>query len=320
MLNKGFRILFLFVLFLFIFSHSHGSEKVVVMVNGAPITEADVERQIDIELPKVLYHDNITEERRLKYREKAIEDLIVRELLYQEARREGITVKRSKVDEVFYSYKMQYGGEEGLKKALGVKELDVDKIKKEIEKTLVIDEFEKSYIEKKAGITDAELREYYEKNRESFREPDKVRLREIFISVPYDADYKTIEEKRKKAEDVMKRIKMGEDFADLAWKYSDDPYAVKGGDIGYMHRGRLSPELEEVAFRLKPKEVSGLIEVKAGFFIIKVEDFVSSRLIGFDEIKNKLRKELYDKRRKEIKEDIIRRAREKATIEVRENR
>lgn len=311
MLNVTCQIL---IAILFLYSSAIASERIVATVNGVPITEAEVERQIELELPKVLYHDNITEEKRLKYREKAIEELIIRELFYQEAKEKGIKVQGSKVKEVFNSYKAQYGGEEGLKKALNVKELDTEGIKKEIEKTLIVDEFERSYIENNSRITDAELKEYYEKNKDSFREPDKIRLREIFVSVPYDADYKTIEEKKKKADDILKRIKAGEDFADLAWKYSEDPYAVKGGDIGYMHRGRLSPELEDVAFKLKPGEVSGLIEVKAGYFIIKVEDFISSRLIGFNEIKDKLRKDLQDKRKKEVREELIKRLKAKAII------
>ncbi len=319
MLNVKFKkTIYLFILVSLVFSNGYASEKIVAMVNGVPISEADVERQIETELPKVLYHDRITEEKRLKYREKAIEDLILKELFYQEAKEKGIKVQRSKVNEVFESYKKQYGSEEDLKNALARMNLDIDGLLKKIEKDLVVDEFKRIYIEEKSRISESELKEYYEKNKDRFQEPEKVKLREIFISVPYDADYKTIEQKRAKAEEVLKRIKAGEDFSDLAWKYSEDPYAVKGGDIGYIHRGRLAPELEDVAFRLKPDEVSGLIDVKAGYFIIKVEDIISSRLIGFDEIKDKLRKTLEDKKMQELREELIKGLKVKAKIDYRQ--
>lgn len=315
MLNVKFKkTIYLFILVSLVFSNGYASEKIVAMVNGVPISEADVERQIETELPKVLYHDHITEEKMLKYRGKAIEDLILKELFYQEAKEKSIKVQRAKVKEVFESYKRQYGSEENLQNALARMNLDIDGLLKKIEKDLVVDEFKRIYIEEKSRISEAELKEYYEKNKDSFQEPEKVRLREIFISVPYDADYKTIEQKKAKAEEVLEKAKAGEDFAELAWKYSEDPYAVKGGDIGYIHRGRLAPELEDVAFKLKPGEVRGLIEVKAGYFIISVEDFIPSRLLGFDEIKDKLRDDLENKREKKIREELIKRLKEKAVI------
>jgi peptidyl-prolyl cis-trans isomerase C len=307
-------LLALFALLTLSVSPPHASDKIVATVNGAPITEAEVERQIERILPQSLYHGNITEEKRLKYREKAIEELILRELLYQEAKEKGVKVNRSKVKEVLEFYKKQYGSEDKLVEAIKRIHLDIEGLKKEIEKDLVVAEFKRVYIEGKSKVSEAELIEYYEKNRENFREPDKVKLREIFIAVPYDADYETIEKKKVKAEAVLKKAKAGEDFAELAWKYSEDPYAVKGGDIGYIHSGRLAPELEKTAFKLKPGEVSGLIEVKAGYFIIKVEEIIPSKLLDFDEIKDKLRKDLENRRKKEIRQELIKRLKEKAVI------
>jgi len=292
----------------------HASDEVVATVNGVAITEAEVQRQIVKLLPRVRYHRNVTPERRKRYRKRAIEDLIVRELFYQEAKNRGMEVERSKVKEVLDSYIKRYKDKEKLQEALKVVGLDLDGLKDEIEKDLIVAEFEDTFIKKKAEVSEEELKRYYEKNRESFREPDKVKLREIFIAVPYDADYETIQKKKARALEVLKKVEAGEDFAGLAWNYSEDPYAVKGGDIGFVHRGRLEPAIEEVAFRLKKGQTSGLIEVKAGYFIIKVEDFIPSRLLGFDEIKDKLRKKLEAKRRREIREELIKELKKKAVI------
>jgi peptidyl-prolyl cis-trans isomerase C len=292
-------------------------DRVVALVNGVAITEDAVQREIEVELPKTLYHGNITEERKKAYREKAIENLIVRELFYQEAKATGIKVKRSKVNEVFESYKKQYGSKEKLKKALEGINLDIEGFKKEIEKNLIVNEFIRLNVEEKAVVSEKELKEYYERNIESFREPQKVRLREIFIGVPYDADYEAIRKKKDKAEEALKKVKAGSDFSIIAREYSEDPYAVKGGDIGYIHYGRLDPELEKVAFSLKPGDVSDIIEAKAGYFIIKVEESVPSRLLGFDEVKGRLKKTLEGKKRQELREELIKTLKSKATIDYR---
>lgn len=293
-------------------------DRVVVIVNGVAITEDAVQREIEVELPKTLYHKNITEERKKAYREKAIENLIVRELFYQEAKATGIKVKRSKVNEVLGSYKKRYGSKEKLREALKNINLDEEGFKKEIEKNLVVNEFIRLNVEEKAVVSEKELKEYYEKNIESFREPQKVKLKEIFIGVPYDADYRTVKKKKDKADEVLKKAKAGIDFAKLAYDYSEDPYAVKGGDIGYIHYGRLDPEIEKVAFSLKPGELSDIIEAKAGYFIIKVEESVPSRLLSFDEVKGRLKRTLEAKKKEQIKEELSKTLKAKATIDHRQ--
>lgn len=289
-------------------------DRIVALVNGVAITEDAVQREIEVELPKTLYHKNITEERKKAYREKAIENLIVRELFYQETKSTGIKVQRSKVNEVFDSYKKRYGSKEKLKEALKNINLDIESFKKEIEKNLIVNEFIRLNIEEKAVVSEKELKEYYKKNIESFREPEKIRLREIFIGVPYDADYETIKKKKDKAEEVLKKARAGIDFSIIAREYSEDPYSVKGGDIGYIHYGRLDHEIEKVAFNLKPGEVSDIIEVKAGYFIIKVEESVPSRLLSFDEVKGRLKRTLEAKKKEQIKEDLSRTLKAKAII------
>lgn len=290
------------------------ADNVVALVNGIAITEDAVQREVEIRLPRTLYHGNITEERKKVYRDKAIENLIVRELFYQEAKSTGIKVQRSKVNEVFDSYKKRYVSKEKLKEALENINLDIESFKKEIEKNLLINEFIRLNIEEKARVSEKELKEYYEKNIESFREPEKIRLREIFIGVPYNADYETIKKKKDKADEVLKKAKSNSEFAKLAQDYSEDPYAVKGGDIGYIHYGRLDHEIEKVAFNLKPGEVSDIIETKAGYFIIKVEEFIPSRVLSFDEIKDNLEMTLKAKKKEELSEELIKGLKAKAII------
>jgi len=131
-------------------------------------------------------------------------------------------------------------------------------------------------------ITEADIDGYYKAHREDFTE---VRARHILIATSptpaeKDDEDKTDEKKplskdeaRKKAETILERIHKGEDFATLAKDNSDDPGSkTSGGDLNYFSRGRMVPEFEQAAFSLKPGQISGLVETKFGFHIIKVED------------------------------------------------
>lgn len=100
----------------------------------------------------------------------------------------------------------------------------------------------------------------------------EIRARHILI-IPRSGDDKGDFDARVKAEELLSRIKKGEDFATLAVKYSDDPgSAKKGGDLGFFTTGMMVPEFEKVAFTLKPGEVSGLVKTPYGYHIIKLED------------------------------------------------
>jgi len=97
---------------------------------------------------------------------------------------------------------------------------------------------------------------------------------------------------------------------------SEDAYRVKSGDVGYMHKGRMLPEIEEAAFRLKVGEVSDLIKAENNWFIIKLEDKKPEHQLSFEEVKDKLKKELETTRAQELKEAWITDLRAKAKIEV----
>lgn len=102
--------------------------------------------------------------------------------------------------------------------------------------------------------------------------PGSIRASHILISykgAEHSSATRTKEEARQLAEDLLRRIRAGESFEDLARTYSDCPTAEKGGDLGFFKRGRMVKPFEDAAFALKPGEVSGIVETKFGYHIIK---------------------------------------------------
>ncbi|NIR16479.1 MAG: peptidylprolyl isomerase, partial [Desulfobacterales bacterium] len=92
-----------------------------------------------------------------------------------------------------------------------------------------------------------------------FKMPESRRLREILIKVDPSAPEETWQKKKEYTEGILKRARSGEDFRTLAWNYSTDKYRVKEGDLGVVHEGRLQPELQEIAWKMKAGEISDVI-------------------------------------------------------------
>lgn len=135
-------------------------------------------------------------------------------------------------------------------------------------------------------IPDADVQRYYQSNQSQFRVEERVEVSHILVR----ADATNKEEKRKKADGVLTRLKGGADFAALARENSDDPgSASKGGNLGYIVRGQTVPEFEKAAFSLEPGKLSELVETTFGFHILKVGKHEQARLRPLEEVSPEIR-------------------------------
>jgi peptidyl-prolyl cis-trans isomerase D len=143
----------------------------------------------------------------------------------------------------------------------------------------------------KAQVTSADLKSYYNAHVDEFRVPEEVKVRHILVSTPPagpdgKVEPKAVETARTKAEDILKKVKGGANFADIAKKSSDDPGSAKeGGELGWIGRGRTVPEFEKAAFSLAPGQISDLVQSTFGFHIIQVEEKHTPHVKSLDEVK-----------------------------------
>lgn len=166
-----------------------------------------------------------------------------------------------------------------------------------------------------AKVSDSELQKEYQDSIDSFRTPERVRVRHILIKT----QGKPKEEAPKlkaKAEELLKEIKSGADFAELAKKNSEDPgSAVKGGELGFITRGQTVPNFEKAAFSLRPGETSGVIETEYGYHIIQVEEKQEAHTETFAEAQP----QLYAEAQKQQATEALGRAIEAARDQVAQN-
>jgi peptidyl-prolyl cis-trans isomerase D len=138
----------------------------------------------------------------------------------------------------------------------------------------------------KPQVTDADLLAYYNAHKDAYQVKDQVKVRHILIAVPQGADAKTDAAAKAKAQDILKQLKAGGDFAKLAAANSDDPGSkTQGGELGWLDPGKTVPEFDKVAFSLKVGQTSDLVKTQFGYHILQVEDKKTAHLRPFDEVK-----------------------------------
>jgi peptidyl-prolyl cis-trans isomerase D len=152
-------------------------------------------------------------------------------------------------------------------------------------------------------VTDEEARQYYTQHLSDYRIPDRVKAAHILFKTT-GKNPTEIEEIQKKAEDVLKQIKGGADFGELAKKNSDDGSASKGGELGWLVRKQTVKEFEDTAFAMKPGEVSGLVKTVYGIHIVKLEDKQTAHLQTFDEVKGTIIADLEKERIADAQEKL----------------
>jgi peptidyl-prolyl cis-trans isomerase D len=141
-------------------------------------------------------------------------------------------------------------------------------------------------------VTPEELQSYYDQHRDEYRVPEQVNVRHILIKTPLPGpdgkvDPKAVDAARAKAEAVLKQVKTGGNFSDLAKQYSEDPGSAKnGGSLGWIGKGRTVPEFEKAAFSLPKGGTSDLVQSSYGFHIIHIDDKQDAHVKTLDDVKS----------------------------------
>ncbi len=138
-------------------------------------------------------------------------------------------------------------------------------------------------------VSDDEIRQYYNAHQDQYTVKDQVRVRHILIAVPQGADAATDAKAKAKADDLLKQIKGGADFAALAKANSDDPGSKGlGGELGFLQHGATVPEFDATAFSLGVGQTSNVIKTQFGYHILQVEEKQNAHVRTIDEVKDQI--------------------------------
>jgi peptidyl-prolyl cis-trans isomerase C len=249
------------------------SGKEIASVNGKAISKSQYERRLSVFKKRAAHKGGPLDDTALTtVKNRILENLIDAEVLYQQSQKEGIKVDDQAINEQIKKMKKRFSDETAYKKAIERMHVSEKEFRTEIQRALAINQLIDTNVRQKITVTDEESKKYYNNNSNLFKQPEQVKISLIWIKVtPDDEESKKIQA-RKKIEMVQKKVKQGEDFGKLAKAYSEGPNAQREGAWGYLKRGKSADPIRDAAFALKVGEVSGIIETKSGYHLIKVND------------------------------------------------
>ncbi len=289
------------------------NDKIVATINNQPITKKMLDREIDRLMPKTFFHSTVTDEKLKSVTKKALDELIEKELLFQYAKKIGITVTTDELKTQKSVIIKSFNSKENFLKALKRVNLTQKEFDQELKKDISLKKLYDKEI--KVTYTQDDLKKYYENNKYKFKVPPKIRVQQISIQID-PTDPKSKEKSHKLIKEIAEKLKKGESFADLAYKYSDDMSRIKGGDMGFIHKGRIDSRIEKVAFNLDINKTSNIIELDTGYFLVKVTDKKPSVQLKFEDIKDSLKSELIQNNETKRKKSLLDKLKKEAKIEI----
>ncbi len=295
--------------------------KPVALVNGSVLTDRDLLREMYLIFPYARQHNGgFPKEMEAGIREGALQMIIFEELVYQEAQRRHMTVAGPKLQQAEAEFRKQFATpeqfQEYLKSECNGSQL---LLREKIRRSLLIDALLDAEVAGKAKVTFAEAKAYYDKNPAPFQYPESFAFQTISVLPPEKATPKQLQEGRKRAEDALRQAKgtkSYEEFGLLAEKISDDDYRVMMGDHKFVDRAKLAPNVVQALVAMQPGQVSEIIQIGQAYTIVRLNKHVLAGKMTFAQIKDKLRKQLEDKKTEELRAALGKKLRSTAKVEV----
>jgi peptidyl-prolyl cis-trans isomerase SurA len=276
-------------------------EEVIARVNNEVITRSDLERARN-ELRQEAQQDCpkcAPEEINQKVASEGkdlLRDLIDNSLLVQRGKNSGVNVEPDvikRLDEIRIQNNIP--SMEELETQIDKSGVSFEDFKNNIRNQLLQQEVIRHEVGSKIILDHAQVQEYYNEHKSEFVRPELVTLREIFVST----EGKPESEKpalRKKADDLLQRVKSGEDFGELAKHFSDGSTAKQGGDLGRFEHGQLASNIEQAVFGLQRLQTTDVIPTKTGFLILQVGEHYAAGQQPQDKVENEIMDKLYNER------------------------
>lgn len=226
---------------------------------------------------EVITKDQLVNEMVNQAGQSILDNVIMEHLIVQEAEAKGVILTDEDIDAEIVRNKEELGGEEAYQRALASSGMTPEAYRNNTQLRLLIERILGPDIE----ISEADMKDYFENNKDNLGEPEQVRARHILVDT------------EEKALDIKERLAAGADFARLAEDESlDSGSAENGGDLGFFGRGRMVPEFEAVAFSLEPGIISDPVSTAFGYHIIKVEEKREAVAAVYDQVKEEVRRKL----------------------------
>ena len=293
-------------------------DRVVAKVNSEIVTLSSVEGRVAAILNQIKAFGSSdkrpTENELMK---QTLDAIIDEKLQIQEAKKIGMEVDEETtlkaLDDI---YKNNNITAEQFKAILISEGRDLESYKNIVRDQILTSQIIKMEVGNGTAVSEGEIRQYYLENKKDYQVPARPIASHIMFIHEKDVSEEETQLKKKKAQEILHRIRSGEDFSELAKKYSEDISGRSGGQIGVVERGVMMLEFEDAVFSLKVGEVSNIVETKNGFHIIKCDEILSEYFKTYKEVRSEIDRLLSISKREKKYQKWMKRLRRSAFIEM----
>jgi peptidyl-prolyl cis-trans isomerase C len=291
---------------------------ILARVNGREIPARELEQTVRIYLEANAPDPGAVPPEQLRaIRKQMLDSLISSEVLYQASEGAGIRVAEKDVEEQMASLRGRFASEQEFLEYVAKERMNVDEMKGRIRKNLATTHLVEKEVEAKLPkVTEREIAEYFEKNRDRMRREETAHVYEIVVRVDPRGGADAKATARRKIESILKELQAGKDFSDLARRHSETPSASRGGDIGTVTRTGTLPALANAAFALKSGEFSDVVESPLGYHLLKVTEKRAAGDIRLEEARPQIENVLRQQKEREAFQAYVARLRAGAKVEI----
>lgn len=288
--------------------------EVIARVNGEEIKKAELDQIV--KTMEARAGQPVPADRRDEIYRNAIDQLVVYKLLWLESKARGVQAGDAEIQAKLTQLRGQFPTQEAFDKALKDRGMTADTLKRDAQVDISVNKLMQAEVAALPGPSDADAKDFYDKNPDQFKQPEQARASHILIRVDPNATPDVKKKARAQIDSVLKQAKAGADFAKLAQEHSQDGSAAQGGDLNYFNRKMMVPEFDQAAFALQPGQISDVVTTQFGYHVIKVTDRKPERLVPFEEAQGKIKEFLAVQKKDERQKAFIEGLRKKAKIEV----
>jgi peptidyl-prolyl cis-trans isomerase C len=246
-----------------------------------------------------------------------IDQLVAYHVLAHEARDRKLDATDAEVTARMTQIKGGFPNEQAFQDALKTQSMTLERLQQQTRMGMQINKIIEAEVASKISVQEADVDAFYKQNRPQFEQGESVHASHILIMAPQTADAAKKQEAKAKAEQVLKDVKGGGDFAKLAKEQSQDPgSAQNGGDLGFFPKGQTDPAFEAAAFQLKPGAVSDVIETQFGFHVIKLHEHRDARTAPLAEVSGQIKEFLIGQQRDAKISEFVDQAKTKRKVEI----
>ena len=303
-------------------TNSKTVEEIIARVNNEIITRSELDKAKETaaeEVEEDCKGKCTPEEQNTRIAEHqatALKDLIDQSLLVQRGKDMGLSVETDVIKRLD-SIRIQNNltSMEDLEKAVTSHGLNWEDFKDNIRKSILQQKVISQEVGSKVNISKEDVQKYYDEHKAEFVRPEQVALREIEVSTEGKKDSE-LPDLKKKAETALKRVKDGEDFGEIAKRFSDGSTAKQGGFLGVYKRGELSKELEDTVFKMKKNDLTDVLDTKQGYLVLQVIEHYDEGQQSLSKVENEIMDKMYSSRMEPKLKEYLKTLREQSYVVI----